>query len=242
MKSDAGKAYMAQQQRAMADMRRFSFAVRPDGSFRVDDVPAGDYQLSINLRQTAGPSSVMRGIAMGYADFTVPEMSGGRSDEPLVLDPVPIVKLAKYNLGDTVFDLKLRTPEGKEFKLSDFRGKYVLLDFFHPFDTSIASFKDVWADYGRDTRLALMTVTTELLGKGQNPMRLNNNPWPQAGVAIGPANWSLLNVNFGVQNSPGAWLIGPDGKVVAEDLSGGAIKSAVVAALGAPATQPTTAP
>jgi hypothetical protein len=70
---------------------------------------------------------------------------------------------------------------------------------------------------------------------------LNNNPWPQAAIA-GQGNWAVLNTSFGDRNSLGAWLIGPDGKVVAEDLSGGAIKSAVIAALGAPATQPTTAP
>ncbi|MGD0388343.1 MAG: carboxypeptidase regulatory-like domain-containing protein [Tepidisphaeraceae bacterium] len=241
MKTDAGKAYVADRQKAMANMRNFPFSVSPDGSFRVDDVPAGDYQLSINIQQTNNSNGFGQPIAMGNAEFTVPEMPGGRSDEPLQLDPVWVVVLTKYNVGDSVFDLAMRTPEGKALKLSDFRGKYLLLDFFHPFDTNIASFKDVYADYGRDGRFALLTISAEFLMPGQTPIRLNNNPWPQAAIA-GQGNWAVINNNFGVQNSPGAWLIGPDGKVVAEDLSGGAIKSAVIAALGAPATQPTTAP
>jgi len=240
LKTDAGKAYVANQRKAMAHMRSFPFSVNPDGSFRVDDIPAGDYELSINIQQTDNQNDYMRQIAMGYAEFTIPEMPGGRSDEPLQLDPISLVRLAKYKVGETIFDLAMRTPEGKRLKLSDFRGKYVLVDYFHPFDMNIASFKDVYADYGRDGRLALLTINPEFLMKGQNPVRLNNNPWPQAAI-VGQGNWAVLN-NFGGQNSMGAWLIGPDGKVVAEDLSGGAIKSAVIAALGAPATQPTTAP
>ncbi|MGA2442028.1 MAG: carboxypeptidase regulatory-like domain-containing protein [Tepidisphaeraceae bacterium] len=244
MKTDAGKAYFANQQKAMANMRNFPFSVSPDGSFRVDDVPAGDYQLSINIRQTNnenGENGFGQPIGMGSAEFTIPEMPGGRSDEPLQLDPVWVVGLAKYKVGDSVFDLAMRTPEGKDLKLSDFHGKYVLLDFFHPFDTNIASFKDVYAAYGGDGRLALLTINPEFLMKDQNPPRLNNNPWPQTAI-VGQGNWAVINTNFGAQNSTGAWLIGPDGKVVAEDLNGGAIKSAVIAALGAPATQPTTAP
>jgi hypothetical protein len=241
MKTDAGKAYIADQQKAMANMRNYPFSVSADGSFRVDDVPAGDYQLSINMRQTSGPNGFGPQIAVGYAEFTIAEMPGGRSDEPFQLDPVAVTKLGKYNVGDSVFDLAMRTPEGKALKLSDFRGKYLLMDFFHPFDTNIASFKDTYADYGQDSRLALLTINPEFLMNGQSPPRLNNNPWPQAAIA-GQGNWAVVNTNFGVQNSSGAWLIGPDGKVVAEDLNGGAIKSAVIAALGAPATQPTTAP
>jgi hypothetical protein len=241
MKTDAGKAYFANQQKAFANMRNFPFSVSPDGSFRVDDVPAGDYQLSVSLRQTSGPNGFGPEIAVGYADFTVPEMPGGRSDDPLQLDPVSVVALAKYKVGDSVFNLAMRTPEGKNLKLSDFRGKYVLVDFFHPFDINIASFTDVYADYGRDSRLALLTINPEFLMNGQTPPRLNNNPWPQAAI-VAQGNWAVINTNFDAQNSTGAWLIDPDGKVVAEDLSGKAIKSAIVAALGAPATQPTTVP
>jgi hypothetical protein len=242
MKTDAGKAYFAAQQKAFAGMRNFPFSVSPDGSFRVDDVPAGDYQLSINIRQTNNNQNRFgQPIATGYADFTISEMPGGRSDDPLQLDPVSVVTLVKYKVGDSVFDLAMRTPEGKDLKLSDFRGKYVLIDFFHPFDINIASFTDVYADYGRDSRLALLTINPEFLMKGQSPPRLNNNPWPQTAI-VGQGNWAVINANFDAQNSTGAWFIGPDGKVVAEDLSGKAIKSAVVSALGAPATQPATAP
>ncbi|MGD0767949.1 MAG: carboxypeptidase regulatory-like domain-containing protein [Tepidisphaeraceae bacterium] len=241
MKTDAGKAYAANQQKAFANMRNFPFSVSPDGSFRVDDVPAGDYQLSINIQQTNNQNGFGQPIGMGSAEFTIPEMPGGRSDEPLQLESVWVVGLAKYKVGDSVFDLAMRTPEGKNLKLSDFRGKYVLLDFFRPFDTNIASFKDVYAAYGGDGRLALLTINPEFLMKGQNPPRLNSNPWPQTAI-VGQSNWAVINTNFGAQNSTGAWLIGPDGKVVAEDLNGNAIKSAVIAALGAPATQPATAP
>ena len=136
----------------------------------------------------------------------------------------------------------MRTTDGKDIKISDFHGKYLLMDFFHPMDASIATFKQIYAAYAPDDQLALLTINPP----GRHEMSI---PWHQASIKMqGQYSWAILNTNFDMQNSPGAWLIGPDGKVVAENLTGDAIQAAVIAAIGpptiaaAPATQPATMP
>jgi hypothetical protein len=56
----------------------FTISVNRDGRFRIDDVPAGLYKLSVRFDQHAA------GELADY-QFSVPVMEGGRSDEPLDL-------------------------------------------------------------------------------------------------------------------------------------------------------------
>jgi hypothetical protein len=84
--SDAGKAWQR-------DNRNYMFQPEQDGSFRVDDMPAGKYMLSVQLFRPAedGPR---RGFGQPLANLnyavSVPEISGGRSDEPLDLGAVAL--------------------------------------------------------------------------------------------------------------------------------------------------------
>jgi hypothetical protein len=74
--------------------RSFAVAVKPDGSFRADDVPAGTYQLRIVLYEPSPDSRmVYRGPLIGRVvrEVEVPEMPGGRSDEPLDLGDLELV-------------------------------------------------------------------------------------------------------------------------------------------------------
>jgi hypothetical protein len=256
IKTDAGKAFVQKMQKSQMNRRSYPFTVNADGSFRVEDVLAGDYELNIDLRKNENRNGMpFERVGVGAVEFTVPEMPGGRSDEPLQIDPVTIVKLAKYVVGDEVYDLAM-TSNGKNLKVSDFRGKYLLLDIRPPMKYSVAPVKAVYDDYGHDDRLAMLTVWI-YFGPMGRPTTSPDAPWQQAAVVPTGPDSAILGTNFGIDDSfsysrssgsvaPSRatfdWLIGPDGKVVAADLSGDAVKAAVTAALGPPATQPATAP
>jgi hypothetical protein len=249
MKSDAGKKYMAAIQDRQRNMHTYPIAIQSDGSFRADDVQPGHYTVNINIWKmvTQNGMTTQQNLAMANAEFTMPDIPGGRSDEPLQLDPIEIGIVGKYKVGDKVVDLPLVTPAGKTMRLSSFKGKYVLIDFFHGLDMSIQPFIALSTEYGQDNRLVIMSIIPGFFQSGQTPPKLNNNPWIQAGVVVtgGGVAWQSLHTNFDIDNSTGVWLIGPDGKVVAEDLNGPEIRAAVVSALGrpqVPATQPTTQP
>ena len=59
--------------------------VRPDGSFRIEDVPAGNYRLHADVREPGNgvPGTYGPELANVDTEIVVPEMPGGRSDVPL---------------------------------------------------------------------------------------------------------------------------------------------------------------
>ena len=83
--SDEGRAYTE----AAKAARNYSFAIRADGSFRVEDVLPGVYQLDITLMSgephTNGAAITSQPIARLRHEFTVPEIPEGQTDEPLDL-------------------------------------------------------------------------------------------------------------------------------------------------------------
>lgn len=56
----------------------WSFDVRPDGSFRIDDVPPGSYRISISKDLVAVGRQPVWGLATGTLAVTVPPIPGGR--------------------------------------------------------------------------------------------------------------------------------------------------------------------
>ena len=59
----------------------FGFYSTADGSFRVEDVPAGHYRLSLRANAIDAGSRFVETAAQADQDFTVDEMTGGRSDQ-----------------------------------------------------------------------------------------------------------------------------------------------------------------
>ncbi|HUK83984.1 MAG TPA: hypothetical protein VLZ12_15280 [Verrucomicrobiae bacterium] len=78
--------------RGIETMVSYPFAVGPDGSFRVEDVPPGDYQLDIKTSElrTNGTAVVLQPISLFIHEFIVPDLPDGRSDEPLDLGELEI--------------------------------------------------------------------------------------------------------------------------------------------------------
>jgi hypothetical protein len=69
------------------------FQPEQDGSFRIEDMPAGKYMLSVQLFKPADDGE-RRGFGTPLANltyqFSVPEIHGGRSDQPLDLGTVAL--------------------------------------------------------------------------------------------------------------------------------------------------------
>lgn len=155
-----------------------------------------------------------------------------------------VVRFGHYDVGDEVADLDLMTTDGKSMRLTDLRGKYVLLWFGAANNLSFLEqpLKKVYGEYGHDDRLVMLEIAPEFVLKGQTPGKMGNDPWTQAGMVTGVDAWQIMNTNFGTGH---AWLIGRDGKVVGKDLTGEGILAAVKGVLGEaqiPASEPSTMP
>ena len=79
-----------------ADYRHYSFAIRADGTFRIDDVPAGAYTLLVWTEEPPfAAKSRPKRTAVLQRDIVVPPMPGGRSDEPLQMGALQLERVSE---------------------------------------------------------------------------------------------------------------------------------------------------
>ncbi|HUS89807.1 MAG TPA: carboxypeptidase regulatory-like domain-containing protein [Desulfosporosinus sp.] len=81
--------------------KQLGFKIEGDGTFRIDDVPTGDYQLSVNAYEPPADPRAFRGKRIGLLSlhFKVPEMPDGRSDEPLNLGVLGLDVIGKSDFA-----------------------------------------------------------------------------------------------------------------------------------------------
>jgi len=103
--------------------------ISPDGSLRADDIPTGEYQLDVSSDTMDPGGGAIETLAQGSLNFTIPEIPGGRSDEPLDVGTLTVHVRPHVKIGAPAPALEARKPDGSTLKLSDYRGKHVLLMF-----------------------------------------------------------------------------------------------------------------
>jgi len=223
-----GRAYFENRE------RQYALALGSDGFFRIEDVPPGRYVLRLPFEgRTEGYRA---GRAYARADVVVPEIRDGRSDEPLDIGAIPleVFPFRELNVSDRVPAITSRAADGRPLDLAALRGKFVVLVFWADSPWAIASIPHVKATFdafGRDPRLVIVG-----LYRGASPEQMQRQAvhrglaWEQRYLG----NWEDANpiaAAFGVRIPAAVFLIDPDGRVIAKDLQGDAIKQAVAAAL-----------
>jgi peroxiredoxin len=231
---------MAAYQR-QSDARRFyTFAVAADGTFRVEDVIPGRYDLIVRGgADTYHPDGRVSydALGVGGADVTVGDIPGGRSDQPQDVGAVVVTVRKLTHVGDAAPPFTARTLDGKDLKLTDYRGKYVLLNFWaawsRPSADEVPRLKALYEAFGKDERFVMLGLSVDATADEARAFADKNGlRWPQAHV--GSVLWSPVTAEYGINDIPAVWLIGPDGKVVAKDLRGDEIKAAIGKALATP--------
>jgi peroxiredoxin len=221
--------------------RRYCFSKRQyvlrfakDGSFRIDDVPGGDYQLTIDLRELVASRGQSRSplIALGNQEIHVPDSPGGQTDTPFDLGVINMI--AWLDQGDIAPDFSVPTLDGKTVKLSDFKGKYVLLHFWAasnaPSVAEMPNLKETYAAFKSDPRLVMIGLNLDPEAASARAFSSENHlEWTQGFLGKGPE--SQLAERFGVGDLPLVMLINPSGRVEVNGLRGGTIKPTVDAAL-----------
>ena len=209
--------------------RRVLHQTGPDGTFRLENVCEGE----IGVYTTAA------GHTYGNAE-TVAGDESIRVVLPREGAPRPATKSSSsaaskhLPVGQAAPDFEFKTLDGKSHKLSDYRGKFVLLNFWAtwcgPCLGETPQFKAVYDKFGGDVRFVMIGLSLDtMLSPVENYVSDNQLEWVQGHLG----DWQKTDVpdQYGVRSIPGIFLIDPDGKVASNDLRGQRIANAVNQAL-----------
>jgi peroxiredoxin len=227
--TDKGRDYFFQN-------RRYPLNFAEDGSFRVEDIPGGKYKLRMDLREGGdGPMNFSAPrIASLEREFTIPKSPGGRTDEPFDLGKIEMQARKILASGKVAPDFEVKTVDDKTIKLADYRGKYVLLDFWAvwcgPCVAEMPNLKATYDAYKDDKRFQMISLSLDPIAKTPRDFAAKNELLWTMGF-LGEWSKTQLPDQYGVEGIPSIFLIGPDGKIIAKDLRGENIKATVSRAL-----------
>ena len=195
------------------------FNVARDGTFRVDDVPAGEYDLNVQLGQSTPGSYFIETAGWGSTPLIVPPIDLKTTDAPLDVGEVKVTIEKRLAVGELAPDIEGDAPDGSSARLSDYRGKYVLLDLWSS-DRRDATEKfdplrAVDDRFGDDPRFVIVGVnldsSRDAAKKAISDLHI---PWPQ----IMLHGWDDRRLARQYTLSPALmFLIGPDGRLVAKN-------------------------
>jgi peroxiredoxin len=206
--------------KARENHRSYGVEMNADGTFRMDNVAPGEYTLTVNLREPGRDQFSGRMLGSLQHDVVVPEIPGGVSDEPLDLGALAIQLNNTLKIGDMAPDFETAALEGNSIKLSSFRGKFVLLDFWAtwcgPCVSEIPELKLAHESLSKDEKFVLISLSLD--PEKKDPIEFTKKRgmnWTHG--YLGDWSEDKVTKSYGVTGIPAMFLIGPDGRIVARD-------------------------
>jgi len=230
------RKHVIERKTANGTPRHYGVKLTVDGHFRADNIGPGEHELRISIHEPPPLEACGWGRLIGEFSraFTVSPIPGDVSDEPLdlgVLQPAPI-DVRPLRIGEIAPHFAVKTLDGNDLRLADFKGKFVFLDFWAtwcaPCVAEIPNQKTLNDTFAADPRFAMLSLSLdERPAELRALVKSEKISWPQA--FIGPD--SSVAAAYDATAIPATFLIGPDGRILAKDLRGEKAKAVLAVAL-----------
>ena len=214
----------------------FGLAIEANGSFRINDVPPGTYELRGELREGGANNLPWAGKVLGRVnqEVLVLERAPDKLNEPLDLGEMVLQLVKNLKPGDAAPDFEIENLDGSSVRLADFRGKCLLLDFWAtwcgPCRAETPHLKAVYDTYGKNPKFTMLGLSLDkAIEEPKGYSKTEGIAWQQG--FLGDWSKATLPARYGVEGIPAICLVDPAGKIVATDLRGAEIGKAVAEAL-----------
>jgi RNA polymerase sigma factor (sigma-70 family) len=191
--------------------------INPDGSFRIDDLTPGKYQVQLRILRTE--NSFGEDLVECWTEFVVPPLPDGkdRLDEPLDIGTVPVKLKPRTVVGKPAPDFEATTIDGKPLKLSDYKGKYVMIKWWWSWselDTEVPALKKAWQTMKKEPDWVLITIAFDN-DPAVTKKRALDHDIP--GIHCHMADYDK-NFKAYLGSPSTLCIVGPDGKVLARNI------------------------
>jgi hypothetical protein len=215
--------------------RHYTFRIQEDGTFRIEDVTPGKYNLTVWLEERLTGQGRPEEIGGYHGTVEVPPMAQAYMDEPLDLGDLTLkMRQPPLHVGDMAPLFEAKTLDGKDLRLIDYRGKLVLLSFWEPaFHPELDRLKELYRAYDGAGKLQIIGLGgSDTLEEVREFVVEHRIEWPE--IYFGPTWDEGVAGRYALPGLPYILLVDPEGKIVATWLRGEKLTEAVEKAIPRP--------
>lgn len=206
------------QQRKLARERTTLSQLAPNNSFAFSDVRPGPTTLRVFFYpHTETGIAYEHQITVVAYDCNVPAVAGIANLKPLELGALHPRPAEITNADQLAPDILFPTLDGSEVQLSQLRGKVVLLQFWSSIDDMPTqdALSEIYETFSPDSHFTMLSLGIRADRAAlEKDLAISPRAWPQG--YLGSADQAWPAKIYCPTGFPSFWLIGPDGKVLAE--------------------------